>query len=48
MFQLTRRRPVESGIRFCDRCAEVTTAAQRADQVRERVRTQALAWLLHR
>jgi hypothetical protein len=44
MFQFPRRRAVEAGVRFCDECAAVTTAAQRADRLRDRTRTQALAW----
>jgi hypothetical protein len=44
MFPFTRRRVVDAGVRFCEECAEVTTAAQRADRLRERVRGQALAW----
>jgi hypothetical protein len=44
MFPFTRRRVVDAGVRFCEECAEVTTAAQRADRLRERVRSQALVW----
>jgi hypothetical protein len=46
MFRITRRRPTEAGVRFCDGCAEVTTAAQRAERHHERTRTRALAWAL--
>jgi hypothetical protein len=44
MFPFARRRVVDAGVRFCEECAEVTTAAQRADRLRERARSQALAW----
>jgi hypothetical protein len=44
MFQFLRRRSVDAGVRFCDGCAEVTTAAERADRFRDRSRTQALTW----
>lgn len=44
MFRITRRRPVETGVRFCDGCAEVTTAAQRAERRAERTRSQAMTW----
>jgi hypothetical protein len=43
MFRPSRRRATDPGVRFCDGCAEVSTAAQRADRLRERVRTEALA-----
>ena len=45
MLRFARRRPVENGVRFCEECAEVTTATQRADLLRERTRTRALAWM---
>lgn len=48
MFTLHRRRSVESRIRFCDGCGQVTTEAQRAERLRERTRTQAWSWLLPR
>ncbi|GIJ63340.1 hypothetical protein [Virgisporangium aurantiacum] len=44
MFRISRRPPVETGIRFCDRCAEVTTAAQRARDRHDRARTAAYTW----
>jgi hypothetical protein len=43
MFRLTRRAACLSRVQFCDRCAEVTTAAERARLHRDRVVTRALA-----
>ncbi len=48
MFQVIRWRRAAVDVRFCDGCAEVTTAAQRADRVRERDRDRALRWLTPR
>lgn len=45
MFHLTRRTPTADGIRFCDACASVSTAEQRAHRRYEHTRTQALAAL---
>ncbi len=36
MFRFIRRARVAEGVRFCDGCAEVTTAAQRAERHYER------------
>lgn len=44
MFRIRRRRTVDVGVQFCERCAEVTTAAQRAQTRHDRVRTAALTW----
>jgi hypothetical protein len=44
MFFIKRRRTVEAGVQFCDSCAEVTTAAQRADSRYDRTRTAAYTW----
>lgn len=38
MFRITRRARTADGVRFCDGCAEVTTAAQRAERRYERER----------
>lgn len=46
MLRINRRRAVDAGVRFCDGCAEVTTAAQRAERRLERARTRALVWAL--
>jgi hypothetical protein len=37
-----RRRAVATEVQFCDSCAEVTTAQQRAERRYDRVRTQVL------
>jgi hypothetical protein len=42
MFRLIRRQVRLSGVQFCDTCAEVTTAAERARLHRERAVTRAL------
>jgi hypothetical protein len=42
MFRLTRRAASLSGVQFCDSCAEVTTAAERARLHRDRVVSRAL------
>lgn len=48
MFGLRRRDVAQLGVRFCDGCGEVTTAAQRAARRLERQREQlARAWLAH-
>ena len=46
MFRLTRRAARLSGVQFCDSCAEVTTATERARRHHERTVTRALtqAW----
>lgn len=46
MFRFTRRAVRLSGVRFCDSCAEVTTAAERARRHYEHAVTRALgrAW----
>ncbi|WP_203930612.1 hypothetical protein [Virgisporangium ochraceum] len=44
MFRIRRGRTVDVGVQFCERCAEVTTAAQRAQTRHDRVRTDALRW----
>jgi hypothetical protein len=44
LFRITRRHRVEAGVRFCDRRAEVTTAAQRAEHHYDQVRTAAYTW----
>jgi hypothetical protein len=36
-------RGAKDGVRFCDGCAEVTTAAERVERRRERVRVDVLA-----
>ena len=41
MFRLTRRAGRPSDVRFCDSCAEVTTAGDRARRHRDRIRAQA-------
>ncbi|MEH1129367.1 hypothetical protein [Micromonospora sp. CPCC 206061] len=47
MLRIARRRAADAVVRFCDGCAEVSTAAQRAERHLERARTQALVWALH-
>ena len=47
MLRITRR-ATGSGVRFCDSCAQVTTAEQRARRHLDRVRAQAQAWALPR
>jgi hypothetical protein len=44
MFWIKRRRTVDLGVRFCESCAEVTTAAQRARTRYDRARTAAYTW----
>jgi hypothetical protein len=46
MLWSTRRRAVETGVQFCDSCAEVTTTQQRAQRRYDRVRAevQTLSW----
>jgi hypothetical protein len=39
MFRFARRTRTADGVRFCDSCAEVTTAEQRAARHYERART---------
>ena len=43
MFRTARRTARLSGVRFCDRCAEVTTAAERARLHHDRTVTRVLA-----
>ena len=38
MFRITRRSQAAETVRFCDGCAEVTTATQRAERHYERGR----------
>jgi hypothetical protein len=45
MFRLSRRAARLSGVQFCDSCAEVTTAAERARLHRDRVVSHALGQL---
>jgi hypothetical protein len=47
MLRSFRRGTAGTGVQFCDGCAEVTTAQQRASRRYERVReqAQAFAWL---
>ena len=47
MFRFTRRTRTAESIRFCDGCAEVTTAAQRAEQRYDQARTRSLTLGLH-
>lgn len=42
------RRNVSDGVRFCDSCAEVTTAAQRAERRYERGQASVGTWTLPR
>ena len=46
MFRIIRRRTPELGVRFCDSCAEVTTADERARRRYDRTRAdvQAFTW----
>lgn len=44
MFRIKRRRQVDAGVQFCERCAEVTTAAQRARSRYDRTRAAAYTW----
>ena len=48
MFRITRRAARLSGVQFCDSCAEVTTATERARRHHERTVTRALAQTLPR
>ena len=41
MIRLLRRTEPTAGVRFCDGCAEVTTAAQRARDRHDQTRTAA-------
>ncbi|MEV4760762.1 hypothetical protein AB0J86_37450 [Micromonospora sp. NPDC049559] len=43
MLRFVRRRGAAAGVRFCDGCAEVTTAEQRARRHHERAHTDVLA-----
>ncbi|WP_173082395.1 hypothetical protein [Phytohabitans rumicis] len=47
MFRIVRRR-ISDGVRFCDSCAEVTTAAQRAERRYERGQASVRAWIVPR
>ena len=42
MFRINRRTARLSGVRFCDSCAEVTTAAERARLHGDRIVSHAL------
>jgi hypothetical protein len=48
MFAGSRRKKINAGVRFCDACAEVTTATQRAQRHHDHTRDQALAWTMLR
>jgi hypothetical protein len=43
MFRLTRRPAPQTGVRFCDSCAEVTTLDERARRRYDRARDDTLA-----
>ncbi|GIJ52398.1 hypothetical protein Val02_92840 [Virgisporangium aliadipatigenens] len=43
MRKLFRRAAVETGVQFCDGCAEVTTAEERARRRYDRTRAEAQA-----
>jgi hypothetical protein len=45
MLPSVRRRTVVAGVRFCDSCAELTTAQQRARRHDARVRAQVQAFV---
>jgi hypothetical protein len=45
MFRLGRRSTAGAGVRFCDRCTEVSTAGERARRQHDRVRAQIAAVL---
>jgi hypothetical protein len=45
MFRLGRRSAAGAGVRFCDSCAEVSTAGERARRQHDRVRAQIAAVL---
>jgi hypothetical protein len=42
MFRIASRAARLSGVRFCDSCAEVSTAAERARRHRDRIVSHAL------
>jgi hypothetical protein len=46
MFRISRRR-VDATVQFCDSCAEVTTAADRAHRRLDRIRTEVYATIAH-
>jgi hypothetical protein len=48
MFTTSRRRKSDPGVRYCDACAEVTTATQRAQRRHEQTRDRAMAWTMSR
>jgi hypothetical protein len=48
MFPGIRRKKADAGVQFCDACAEVTTAEQRAQRRYEHTRDQARAWTVLR
>jgi hypothetical protein len=48
MLRLFRRRSREPGVRFCDGCAEVTTAEQRARRRYDRGHTNSYPLMLPR
>ncbi|MEV4794578.1 hypothetical protein [Asanoa sp. NPDC049475] len=45
MFRISRRSVAEAGVQFCDSCAEVTTADERARRRHERARQHLAAAL---
>ena len=45
--RIRRRRPIEADVRFCEPCAVVSTAQDRARRQYDRTRTAAQSWLLH-
>jgi hypothetical protein len=44
MFSSSRSKKANADVRFCDSCAEVTTAMQRAQRRYDHTRDQAMAW----
>jgi hypothetical protein len=48
MFRINRRRTVAAGVQFCDSCAEVTTADDRARRRYDTTVAQAQSWALLR
>ncbi|WP_426502938.1 hypothetical protein ACPPVO_35600 [Dactylosporangium sp. McL0621] len=48
MFRIARRRAAAAGVQFCDSCAEVTTADERARRRYETAVAQAQSWALLR
>jgi hypothetical protein len=48
MFSSSRRKKTNADVRFCDACAAVSTATQRAQRRYDRTRDQVLAWTVLR